>query len=79
MAMGKAEDIVAGLGGLENIEEIEACATRLRTVVADPSLVNEAALKAAGAFGVMKAGSVLQVIVGGEADGLAMDIDDMMD
>jgi len=77
--MGKAEDIVAGLGGLENIEEIEACATRLRTVVADPSLVNEAALKAAGAFGVMKAGSVLQVIVGGEADGLAMDIDDMMD
>jgi PTS system N-acetylglucosamine-specific IIB component len=79
MAMGKAEDIVAGLGGLENIEEIEACATRLRTVVADPSLVDEAALKAAGAFGVMKAGSVLQVIVGGEADGLAMDIDDMMD
>jgi PTS system N-acetylglucosamine-specific IIB component len=76
--MGKAEDIVAGLGGLDNIEEIEACATRLRTVVADPSLVNEAALKAAGAFGVMKAGSVLQVIVGGEADGLAMDIDDMM-
>jgi PTS system N-acetylglucosamine-specific IIB component len=79
MAMGKAEDIVAGLGGLENIEEIEACATRLRTVVADPSLVDEKALKAAGAFGVMKAGSVLQVIVGGEADGLAMDIDDMMD
>ncbi len=77
--MGKAEDIVAGLGGLENIEEIEACATRLRTVVVDPSLVDEAALKAAGAFGVMKAGSVLQVIVGGEADGLAMDIDDMMD
>jgi PTS system N-acetylglucosamine-specific IIB component len=76
--MGKAEDIVAGLGGLDNIEEIEACATRLRTVVADPSLVDEAALKAAGAFGVMKAGSVLQVIVGGEADGLAMDIDDMM-
>lgn len=76
--MGKAEDIVAGLGGLENIEEIEACATRLRTVVADPALVDEAALKAAGAFGVMKAGSVLQVIVGGEADGLAMDIDDMM-
>jgi len=76
--MGKAEDIVAGLGGLDNIEEIEACATRLRTVVADPSLVNEAALKAAGAFGVMKAGRVLQVIVGGEADGLAMDIDDMM-
>jgi PTS system N-acetylglucosamine-specific IIB component len=77
--MGKAEDIIAGLGGADNIEEIEACATRLRTVVADPSLVNEKALKAAGAFGLLASGSVVQVIVGGEADGLAMDINDIIE
>jgi PTS system N-acetylglucosamine-specific IIB component len=77
--MGKAEDIIEALGGAGNIDEIEACATRLRTVVSDPALVNEAALKAAGAFGVLSAGSVLQVIVGGEADGLAMDINDIID
>ncbi len=77
--MGKAEDIIAGLGGAENIEEIEACATRLRTVVVDPGLVDEPALKKAGAFGVLKSGSVLQVIVGGEADGLAMDINDIIE
>jgi PTS system N-acetylglucosamine-specific IIB component len=41
-------------------------------------LVDEKALKAAGAFGVLSAGSVLQVIVGGEADGLAMDINDII-
>lgn len=76
--MGKVEDIVAGLGGADNIEEIEACATRLRTVVHDASLVSEKALKAAGAFGVMAAGTVIQVIVGGEADGMAMDINDML-
>ena len=76
--MGKAEDIVAGLGGADNIEEIEACATRLRTVVHDSSLVSEKALKAAGAFGVMSAGTVIQVIVRGEADGLSMDINDML-
>jgi PTS system N-acetylglucosamine-specific IIB component len=76
--VGKAEDIVAGLGGTDNIEEIEACATRLRTVVRDSSLVDERALKAAGAFGVMAAGSVIQVVVGGEADGLSMDINDML-
>jgi PTS system N-acetylglucosamine-specific IIB component len=76
--MGKAEDIVAGLGGTDNIEEIEACATRLRTVVNDASLVNEKALKAAGAFGILSAGNVIQVIVGGEADGLSMDINDML-
>lgn len=42
----KAEKIVAGLGGLDNIEEVEGCITRLRTEVVDPSLVDEAALKA---------------------------------
>jgi PTS system N-acetylglucosamine-specific IIB component len=77
--MGKAEDIIEALGGAENIEEIEPCATRLRTVVVDPTLVDEKALKAAGAFGVLSAGSVLQVIVGGEADTLAMDINDIID
>ena len=56
----------------------EGCITRLRTVVVDPSIVNEKALKTAGAFGVLSAGSVLQVIVGGEADGLAMDINDII-
>ena len=76
--MGKAEDIIEALGGAGNIEEIEACATRLRTVVMDPSAVDGKALKAAGAFGVLSAGPVLQVIVGGEADGLAMDINDII-
>lgn len=42
----KAEKIVAGLGGIDNIEEVEGCITRLRTEVKDASLVNEAALKA---------------------------------
>ena len=45
----KAEQILAGLGGAENIVEIEACITRLRTEVEDGSLVDEKALKAAGA------------------------------
>ncbi len=76
--MGKAEKIVAGLGGADNIEEIEACITRLRTEVRDPSKVDAAALKAAGAHGVVEAGSVIQVVVGPEADTLADDIDDLL-
>ena len=48
----KAEQILAGLGGAENIVEIEACITRLRTEVEDGALVDEKALKAAGAHGV---------------------------
>ncbi len=76
--MSKAEAIIAGLGGADNIIELEPCITRLRTEVKDGTLVNEAALKAAGAHGVMKAGTVVQVVVGPEADTLASDIEDLM-
>ncbi|MET8827448.1 PTS glucose/sucrose transporter subunit IIB [Streptomyces sp. NPDC004610] len=74
----KAEKIVAGLGGLENIEEIEGCITRLRVEVADASLVDDAALKGAGAHGVVKMGTAIQVVVGTDADPIAADIEDMM-
>ncbi|MBM7415653.1 MULTISPECIES: glucose PTS transporter subunit EIIB [Nocardiaceae] len=76
--MSKADAIVAGLGGAGNIVEIEACITRLRTEVRDGALVNEAALKAAGAHGVFHKGTAVQVIVGPEADTLAEDIDDLL-
>jgi PTS system N-acetylglucosamine-specific IIB component len=77
MSTSKAEQIVAGLGGAENIVDLEACITRLRTEVDDPDLVDEAALKAAGAHGVMRSGRVVQVVVGPEADTLASDIEDL--
>lgn len=74
----KAEKIVAGLGGIGNIEEVEGCITRLRTEVADPSLVDEAALKAAGAHGVVVMGSAVQVVIGTDADPIAGEIEDLM-
>jgi PTS system N-acetylglucosamine-specific IIB component len=40
--------------------------------------VNEASLKAAGAHGVLTAGTAVQVIVGPEADSLAEDIEDLL-
>ena len=76
--MSKAEKIIEGLGGAANIVEVEACITRLRTEVKDGSLVDQAALKAAGAHGVMASGTVVQVVVGPEADNLADDIEDLM-
>jgi N-acetylglucosamine PTS system EIIB component len=76
--MSKADDILAGLGGAANIIEVEGCITRLRTEVKDPSLVDDAALKRSGAHGVVRAGTVVQVVVGPEADGLADDIQDLL-
>ncbi|MBT2597489.1 glucose PTS transporter subunit EIIB [Arthrobacter sp. ISL-72] len=76
--MSKAETILAALGGADNVEEIEGCITRLRTEVVDAGRVDQAALKAAGAHGVMVAGTVVQVVVGPEAESLAEDIQDLM-
>lgn len=75
--MSKAEKILAALGGDANIVDLEPCITRLRVEVSDPSLVDEAALKATGAFGVVRSGKVVQVVVGPEADTLASDIEDL--
>ncbi len=74
----KAQAIIEGLGGATNIVEIEPCITRLRTEVRDASLVNEPVLKAAGAHGISRRGTIVQVIVGPEADVLAQDIEDQL-
>jgi len=65
----KAERILAGLGGRSNIASIDACITRLRLTVNDPTKVDEPALKRAGATGVMRlGGGNIQVVVGTEAE-----------
>lgn len=74
----KAAAILTALGGGDNLVEIEPCITRLRCEVRDDSLVSEAALKSAGAHGVMQQGAVVQVVVGPEADTLAEDIGDLL-
>ncbi|MDR3032409.1 MAG: PTS glucose/sucrose transporter subunit IIB [Kitasatospora sp.] len=78
MADDRPEKILAALGGADNVVEIEGCITRLRCELEDVSVVDEAALKAAGAMGVVKMGSAVQVIVGPEADTIASDIEDLM-
>lgn len=74
----RAATILAALGGVENIVEIEPCTTRLRTEVHDTSAVDVAALRAAGAHGVMVSGHVVQVVVGPDVDVLASDIGDLL-
>jgi N-acetylglucosamine PTS system EIIB component len=73
-----AERIVAGLGGRENIGFVEGCITRLRTRVGDASLVDDTRLRAAGAHGVVRMGTTIQVIVGSEAEPLAEIIGGML-
>ena len=60
-----AARFIDGLGGKENITDLDNCATRLRMEVADVSKVDDAALKRAGAAGTMKPGGrSVQVVYG---------------
>ncbi|MEN2747465.1 N-acetylglucosamine-specific PTS transporter subunit IIBC [Sphingomonas sp. T9W2] len=66
---------LAALGGSGNLASIGACTTRLRLVVADQALVDEAALKALGAMGVLRPSArAVQVVVGPIADQVAEEI-----
>lgn len=75
--MSKAEEILAALGGPDNVIDLEPCITRLRVEIEDPALVDRAALSATGAYGVVISGTAVQVVVGPEADTLASDIEDL--
>ncbi|MEK4735238.1 MULTISPECIES: N-acetylglucosamine-specific PTS transporter subunit IIBC [Bacillus] len=69
------ETYVAALGGKDNLTVIDNCATRLRLQVKDAGLVNEPALKRAGAKGVMKLSNTsVQVIVGTNVESVADDM-----
>lgn len=61
----KASHFLEGLGGSENVTDINNCATRLRVSVADDNKVlDDAFFKSAGAHGIVRNGTAIQVIVG---------------
>ena len=63
--LATAAGFIVGLGGEENITDLDNCATRLRLEVADSSKVDATALKRAGAAGTMKSGAhSVQVVYG---------------
>lgn len=74
----RASRILAALGGVENIVDIEPCTTRLRSEVRDTGRIDVQALRAAGAHGVMVAGRVVQVVVGPSVDVLASELEELM-
>ncbi|MCU6454324.1 N-acetylglucosamine-specific PTS transporter subunit IIBC [Sphingomonas sp. A2-49] len=71
----RAAAFVAALGGSANLRSIDACATRLRLAVADAGAIDEPRLRQLGARGVLRPSPTsVQVVVGGIADGLAMEM-----
>lgn len=73
-----SEAITKGLGGRENISSVDCCATRLRCTVEDASLVDQSALKATGASGVIQKGTGVQIIYGPNVTIIKSDLEDYL-
>ena len=70
--------ILMGLGGKDNLSDVDCCATRLRVTVNDASLVQEALLKQSGAAGVIVKGLGVQVIYGPQVSVIKSKFEDFL-
>lgn len=71
--------ILTGLGGLENLSDLDCCATRLRVTVQDPDKVSDSMLKASGASGVLRKGNGVQVIYGPQVSVIKSALDEFLE
>ncbi len=72
--------IINLLGGAGNIDDVDACMTRLRVTVKDPAKIGaEDDWKKAGAMGLIQKGNGVQAVYGPKADILKSDIQDLLD
>lgn len=75
----QVQGIISALGGVENIVDVDACMTRLRVTVKDPTLVGtEAEWTMLGALGLIKKDTGIQAVYGPKADVLKSDINDVL-
>lgn len=73
-----SREITAGLGGRDNISDVDCCITRLRITVHDPARVDEARLKATGASGVVRSGSGVQIVYGPRVSVIKSDLENFL-
>lgn len=66
--------ILNGLGGKNNVADVDCCITRLRCTVHKPELVDEELLKKTGAAGVIRKGQGVQVIYGPTVPNIKADL-----
>ena len=71
--------ILRGLGGMDNLTDVDCCATRLRCTVKDEKKVDETILKATGASGVIKKGNGVQIIYGPQVSVIKSDLEEYME
>lgn len=76
--LAMARQLVEAFGGSGNIDNLDACITRLRVAVQDISKVDTKRFKALGAAGVMVVGNGLQVVFGTRSENIKTDMDEVL-
>ena len=71
--------IVKGLGGKDNLVDVDCCATRLRVTVKKAELVEDATLKQSGASGVIHKGEGVQIIYGPHVSVIKSKLEDYLE
>jgi glucose PTS system EIICB or EIICBA component len=74
----RARDLVLAFGGAANIASLDACITRLRVAVNEPSRVDESALRALGASGIMRVGKGVQAVFGPLSENMKTQMDEYL-
>ncbi|MEG0013736.1 MAG: PTS transporter subunit EIIB [Cellulosilyticaceae bacterium] len=75
LAIGYIEKV----GGLANIEEVEACSTRIRLILKDKVDINLELLKGLGAKGVLEKGQKeIHIVIGVESEEIVEEIEKLM-
>lgn len=68
--------ILEGLGGKDNIQGLDCCATRLRVTVINPDSVTDSTLKESGARGIIRKGTGIQVVYGPQVSVIKSELED---
>ncbi|UMT80860.1 PTS transporter subunit EIIC [Staphylococcus roterodami] len=77
-ATERAQTIVAGLGGKDNIEIVDCCATRLRVTIQHSDYVDKEMLESTGTKGVIQQGSGVHVIYGPHVTVIKNEIEELL-
>ena len=80
----RASDVVSamilkGLGGKDNLSDVDCCATRLRCTVHKAECVDDALLKSTGASGVVHKGNGVQIIYGPRVSVIKSNLEDYLE
>ncbi len=70
--------IIRGLGGKENIIDVQNCYTRLRVEVHNPDLVDEAVIKQSNPMGVVLKGTNIQIIFGSHVASVRQEVNEYL-